>query len=91
MEEMGFKFYVEEDVRSFLISTFLVPEHDNFHFQTFYDLLGQQGFVIYPGKLARADSFRFGTIGRIFPHDCELLMAGVRLACKQMGVPLPLK
>jgi len=91
MEEMGFRFYVDESIRSYLISTFIVPEHNNFHFQTFYDALSGLGMVIYPGKLARGESFRFGTIGRIFPRDCELLLAGVRTACKQMDIQLPLR
>jgi len=39
MEEMGFTFYVPEDRRSFLISTFNTPSHPNFKFQEFYDFL----------------------------------------------------
>ena len=33
-------------------------------FETFYDRLKRAGFVIYPGKLTAADSFRIGCIGR---------------------------
>jgi 2-aminoethylphosphonate-pyruvate transaminase len=91
MEELGFKFYVQEDWRSSLIITFLEPEHPNFDFPAFYRILAEKGFVIYPGKLAKAASFRFGTIGRLFPHDCEGLLAAVKGACKQLGVPLPLR
>lgn len=91
MLAMGFKFYVPEPQRSFLISTFIVPDHPNFRFQTFYDLLAEKGFVIYPGKLSAGESFRLGTIGRLFPQDCEMLLAAVRSACAQMDVPLPLE
>merc|ERR1711957_980007 len=91
MSEMGFKFYVPEGPRSYLISTFLVPDHPNFTFKTFYDSLSAQGFVIYPGKLAKGESFRFGTIGRLFPEDCKMLMSGVRIACAEMNVPLPVQ
>jgi 2-aminoethylphosphonate-pyruvate transaminase len=92
MEEMGFKFYVQGSHRSFLIMTFVVPEHRNFQFSVFYDDLANQGFVIYPGKTAqKGESFRFGTIGRVFPTDCELLMSGVAMACRRMDVPVPVK
>merc|ERR1719310_439182 len=87
---MGFEFYVEDDVRSALIITFVMPTDPKFNFQSFYDTLAAGGMVIYPGKTAEGDSFRFGTIGRLFPHDCELLVAAVRAACDQMGVQLPL-
>lgn len=91
MEQMGFEFYVPEGHRSFLISTFVMPAHPNFKFQKFYDLLAAHGFVIYPGKLAQGESFRFGSIGRLFPSDFQLLVAAVRLACQEMSVDLPLK
>lgn len=91
MESMGFRFYVPEEHRSFVVMTFILPTDPRFDFQTFYDTLSGLGFVIYPGKLAQGDSFRFGTIGRLFPRDCELLLAGVRVACEKMGVALPLR
>eukprot|EP00928_Gymnodinium_smaydae_P025978 TRINITY_DN20536_c0_g1_i3.p1 TRINITY_DN20536_c0_g1~~TRINITY_DN20536_c0_g1_i3.p1 ORF type:complete len:415 (-),score=104.15 TRINITY_DN20536_c0_g1_i3:269-1513(-) len=91
MSEMGFEFYVPEGARSFLIVTFVMPSDPRFDFKTFYDDLSSKGFVIYPGKTAAGDSFRFGTIGRIFPHDCELLLAAVKSSCAKMGVSLPLR
>jgi len=90
MHEMGFKLYVPEAARSILIITFLQPTDPKFHFQSFYDQLAAEGFVIYPGKTAEAESFRFGTIGRLFPHDCAHLLGAVRASCERMGVTLPL-
>jgi 2-aminoethylphosphonate-pyruvate transaminase len=91
MSAMGFKFYVNGPHRSELISTFLMPENPKFQFQCFYDTLAARGYVIYPGKLAAGASFRFGTIGRLFPKDFEQLTAAVRAACADMEVALPLK
>jgi 2-aminoethylphosphonate-pyruvate transaminase len=36
----------------------------------FYDRLKERGYVIYPGKLTVADSFRIGCIGRSIPITC---------------------
>jgi 2-aminoethylphosphonate-pyruvate transaminase len=36
----------------------------------FYDRLKERGYVIYPGKLTVADSFRIGCIGRSIPTIC---------------------
>mmetsp|Transcript_44844 Transcript_44844/g.104735 ORF Transcript_44844/g.104735 Transcript_44844/m.104735 type:complete len:421 (+) Transcript_44844:25-1287(+) len=91
MEEMGFEFYVPKAHRSYCICTFKTPDHPNFDFQTFYNLLAEQGFVIYPGKLSKGNSFRIGIIGRLFPKDCEQLVLAVRKSCDMMSVPLPLK
>ncbi|CAK9064314.1 unnamed protein product [Durusdinium trenchii] len=43
MQKMGFEFYVPEACRSYCICTFKTPEHPKFHFQTFYNLLAEQG------------------------------------------------
>jgi 2-aminoethylphosphonate-pyruvate transaminase len=49
-----------------------MPADPNFVFQTFYDKLRDRGFVIYPGKLTVADSFRIGCIGRIGETEMKL-------------------
>lgn len=91
LEKNGFEFYVDEGDRGYIISTILSPaKHPNWDFQFMYDFLAERGYVIYPGKLSKADSFRLGTIGKVYPHDCEILILLLEDAFKQMGVPLPL-
>jgi 2-aminoethylphosphonate-pyruvate transaminase len=39
-----------------------------------YEALKRRRFVIYPGKVSHADTFRVGTIGHVFPDDfCRLV------------------
>ena len=40
-------------------------EGRRFDFERFYTALATRGFVIYPGKLTRAESFRIGCIGAL--------------------------
>lgn len=69
---MGLEFYVPESHRGYIISTIIAPTHvKGWNFDFFYNYLQDKGFVIYPGKLAKAESFRLGTIGRIYPSDIE--------------------
>jgi len=37
-----------------------------------YTNLAKRGMVIYPGKVTKADCFRVGTIGRLFPFDMNV-------------------
>ena len=39
--------------------------------------LAERGFVIYPGKLTEAPSFRIGCIGAVFPKDMEAAVAAI--------------
>lgn len=44
----------------------------------FYNKLKGKGFVIYPGKISDADTFRIGNIGDIFPSDIKALLEAIR-------------
>jgi aspartate aminotransferase-like enzyme len=46
-----------------IITDFFSPTDAAWAFEKFYRHLKQQGFVIYPGKVTEADTFRSGTIG----------------------------
>lgn len=65
MREMGFKTLLSDDLQAPIIITFHMPSNPEFEFNAFYDGLREHGYVIYPGKLTVADSFRMGCIGRL--------------------------
>ncbi|MFP6703664.1 MAG: hypothetical protein VB861_18090, partial [Planctomycetaceae bacterium] len=72
----GFQALLPTQLQSPFITSFHNPT-DNFDFHTFYAKLKERGFVIYPGKVTRADTFRIGTIGDIHPDDIERLLKAV--------------
>ena len=65
MRDMGFRTLLADELQAPVIVTFHMPTNPEFDFDAFYDGLKQQGYVIYPGKLTVADSFRMGCIGRL--------------------------
>jgi 2-aminoethylphosphonate-pyruvate transaminase len=77
MLKLGFQFYLKHDIQGHIITSFLYPTDSNFNFERFYSKLSDRGFVIYPGKLSKADAFRIGNIGQIFPADVEALLKAV--------------
>ncbi len=80
MERLGFRCVLPAEYHSPIITGFYNPEHADYEFRRFYDLLKQHGFVIYPGKVTGIDSFRIGTIGHVFPDDIDRLIGAVE-AC----------
>jgi 2-aminoethylphosphonate-pyruvate transaminase len=64
----------------------LYPADRRFSFPRFYDALKQRGFVLYPGKLSQAETFRIGTIGHVFPEDLHRLVRNVQAAIAELGV-----
>ena len=73
MAEAGFSPYLPPQVQSYLITAFEYLKREGFSFDRLYRQLSERGFIIYPGKLTQVDTFRIGTIGRIFPEDLKQL------------------
>ena len=69
-----------------IIVTFRMPADPKFRFQAFYDSLKDRGYVIYPGKLTVADSFRIGCIGRLDETHMKGALAAVKAAMAELGV-----
>ena len=88
MRELGFEEYLRPELQGYIITSFRYPGHPQFKFETFYERLNEKGYVIYPGKTSKADCFRIGNIGHIFPDDIRHLLIAVRQTLDEMGVEL---
>jgi 2-aminoethylphosphonate-pyruvate transaminase len=86
MTALGFEPLLKADLQAPIIVTFRMPEHPRVVFEHFYDGLKTRGFVIYPGKLTIAESFRIGCIGRLHEKEMRGLIAAVRDVLDEMGV-----
>lgn len=75
---LGFQTLIEDSLQSPIITTFLYPDSPAFEFKRFYKELKARGFVIYPGKVSEAETFRIGHIGHVFPEDMTRLVQAVK-------------
>lgn len=86
MRELGFEPLLSDNLQAPIIVTFRMPADPGFRFQEFYDRLKNRGYVIYPGKLTVADSFRIGCIGRLYPEHIRGALGAIRDILGEMGV-----
>jgi 2-aminoethylphosphonate-pyruvate transaminase len=86
MRALGFETLLPDHLQAPIIVTFRMPAEKKFVFQDFYDRLKERGYVIYPGKLTVADSFRIGCIGRLYPDHMRGALDAVRAILDDMGV-----
>jgi len=77
MRNLGFACLLPDEYQSPIITAFLSPGHPAYNFRRFYGELKTRGFVIYPGKVTVADTFRMGTIGDVGPADTRRLLKAV--------------
>jgi 2-aminoethylphosphonate-pyruvate transaminase len=88
MKRLGFRVYLPTEVQSFIITSFHFPQDPRFQFDDFYRRLSDLGFIIYPGKISQADTFRIGSIGRIFEADIHGLLAAIGATMTALGIGL---
>ena len=88
MTALGFKQYLKPEIQGHIISSFLYPSDPGFNFELFYEKLNKRGFVIYPGKLSKANAFRIGNIGQIFPDDVKALLAAIEEVLKEENLKI---
>jgi len=86
MRAMGFETLLPDALQAPIIVTFKMPADSAFDFQRFYDGLSERGYVIYPGKLTVAESFRMGCIGRLGITEMRGALEAVRIVMEEMGV-----
>jgi 2-aminoethylphosphonate-pyruvate transaminase len=83
--DLGLRLFLDRAVQAPIIATFHPPS-DAFVFEAFYDALARRGFIIYPGKLTRAPSFRIGCIGAVNRADFARLSAALGPALAEAAV-----
>lgn len=89
MRELGFQTLLADAWLSPIIVTFLSPDHAGFDFTRFYNTIKDQGFVIYPGKLTVAESFRIGCIGQLHDAQIDAVLIAIAGACRSLDIALP--
>ena len=93
MEALGFRCLLAKEDQAPIIVTFHMPADPLFAFADFYERLSAKGFLIYPGKLTVADSFRIGCIGDLGEAEMRAALSAIASALEEMGVhdgaPIP--
>ena len=85
MRQMGFATVVPDEFASPVVATFHNPDHPAFTFQALFEGMKQRGFIIFPGRLALADTFRIGCMGDVTEADMSEAMQAIADTLEEMG------
>jgi 2-aminoethylphosphonate-pyruvate transaminase len=86
LRALGFETLLPDALQAPIIVTVRMPADPQFNFETLYDRLARRGYVIYPGKLTVADSFRIGCIGRLGEAEMRGALENIKQILGEMGV-----
>ncbi len=84
--KLGFETLLPQDLQAPIIVTVLKPKDPLFDFEVLYDKVRERGYILYPGKLTVADTFRIGCIGRLGKTEIEGALAAIQSVLDEMGV-----
>ena len=85
MKDLGFAPLLPNHLQAPIIVTFKMPQDPTFDFQIFYDQMKNQGYVLYPGKLTVAPSFRVGCIGHLDKKEMLNCIRKMKIILESMG------
>ena len=88
MRELGFEMYLPAPMRSYIVTSFLYPDHPDFSFGKFSINLNDKGFVISPGRINKTDCFRIANIGQLYPHDIQKLTDTIESVLYELKIEL---
>ncbi|WP_263769792.1 2-aminoethylphosphonate--pyruvate transaminase [Propionivibrio soli] len=89
MRDLGLRTFLNDSVQSPIIVTFHAPTDPAYRFGELYERVRERGFILYPGKLTRTETFRVGCIGAIEPSILRRAVEAIEAALVQMGVRVP--
>jgi 2-aminoethylphosphonate-pyruvate transaminase len=86
MRQMGFTTVVPDECASPIVATFHNPDDPRFSFPALYEGMKRRGFVIFPGRLALANTFRIACMGDVDEADIGEAMQAVAETMAEMGI-----
>ncbi|MEM0934343.1 MAG: 2-aminoethylphosphonate--pyruvate transaminase [Pseudomonadota bacterium] len=86
LRQQGFATFLPDEYASPIIATFHDPDDPNYSFEAFYAAMERRGFIIFPGRLTSAGTFRIGTMGDLTEGDITLILGAVLDSMAEIGV-----
>ena len=74
------------EIQAPIILTFHAPPDPAYNFKDFYACVRDKGFILYPGKLTKVETFRVGCIGAIGSDEMRHAVNAIRDTLREMGI-----
>lgn len=86
MDKLGLRSFLPAAIQAPIIATFHAPTDPRYQFKEFYERVKAKGYLLYPGKLTRVETFRVGCIGHVQPADMRNAVAAIGEVLREMEV-----
>jgi len=88
MTALGFRTFLPASLQAPIIVTFHAPADPRYEFRRFYENVRARGFILYPGKLTKMETFRVGCIGAIDARVMREAVAAIGASVAELGIEM---
>ncbi|KVE23298.1 2-aminoethylphosphonate--pyruvate aminotransferase [Burkholderia singularis] len=88
MRGLGFEPFLDARAQGPVIATFHAPRDHAYSFHELYKAVREAGYLLYPGRLTTADTFRVACIGAIGVQEVRDAVAAIGRALDTLGIRL---
>lgn len=86
MARLGLRSFLPAGIQAPIIVTFHAPKDPRYRFKDFYEGVKAKGFILYPGKLTRVETFRVGCIGHVDAAGMQAAVTAIGQVLQEMEV-----
>lgn len=86
MTRLGFRPFLAPEVQAPIIVTFHAPADPAYEFKRFYAAVRERGYILYPGKLTKVETFRVGCIGAIDANEMRNVVSAIEGVLNELGI-----
>jgi 2-aminoethylphosphonate-pyruvate transaminase len=86
MTALGFRTFLPKALQAPVIVTFHAPADPAYAFKPFYEKVRARGYILYPGKLTKVETFRVGCIGAIDANEMRNVASAIAETLKEMSI-----
>lgn len=90
IQELGFREALPAERQIGLVVPVRYPDDPNWDFKRVHDMCYENGFTIYPGKIASAETFRLCALGAIDVSDIQAFFVVLRQALEKAHIQIPI-
>ena len=87
MKRLGFVPYLKREHQAPIIVTFHKPAQSFFSLERFFKQVRRNGYLLYPGKVTNAETFRIGCIGAITEREINGAVEAIEQALAILSEP----
>ncbi|MBS0614799.1 MAG: 2-aminoethylphosphonate--pyruvate transaminase [Proteobacteria bacterium] len=88
LKRLGLQSFLPLAIQAPIIVTFHAPPSPGYAFSSFYGAVKSRGYILYPGKLTTAETFRVGCMGQLGEHGMGGAVEAIHQSMQVLGISI---